>query len=273
MAATVAVWVFLVVVGYFTVRVRIGLVSDGTKYYHIWDMVPRYATAFALSYIFVLPFTCWTTAHRAIAFIQYWTAFEAEMQSLLEANVSLAGLRRSAWWFTALAVGLPVCLQATALAVLPDESTWSMPVLLHSLIFMTLGTAFWLLCCQTFARVATFQAARLPSDFKRMGMTGLRAHRRIWHGMARTLDLMAASWGRTQMLLLAISFVAITCISFVVVHIIVVKGWSSQATWLGFVWVFSAAGICTICNGAHIASTGVTVISITGAWFSPYMRG
>ncbi|KAJ1519172.1 hypothetical protein ONE63_011228 [Megalurothrips usitatus] len=257
MVATFGTWTLLVVVAYYAVRYRIDPLIDTTKHFHLWDTVPKYASAVNFCYIFFMPFTCWTTADRAVAFVEYWSIFEAEMRAALQARVSLARVTRRAWCWCAAGVGLPLLLVILSLFTLPGEVLWLSPVLLHSFVFMTLGNAFWLLCCSTFARVADYQAGRLRSDLRRLGMRGLRAHRSIWQGMARTLDMMSASWGRTQMLLLAISFVNLTSIAFLFTHFIVDNVWESPVSWLATLMLLSAISIIAICNSAHVATSGV----------------
>lgn len=88
------------------------------------------------------------------------------MFKALHGHVPLPRLRRQALIWTWLSFCFPLLMQGVGLISLPDQTFWSIPVLMHSMSFLLLGAAFWFVSCRALAHMARRQTATMIDDYK-----------------------------------------------------------------------------------------------------------
>ncbi|KAE8741510.1 Gustatory receptor 7 [Frankliniella occidentalis] len=258
---TAVLWLFTSAISCAVLRFRLAPVLGTGKHFHVWDVVPQYATVFGMSYIFFLPVACWATAGRCVALVELWQRVEA-LATAVTGPLHLPGLRTRARVYSLGSLVLPVLIQSMAMYVLPQERLWMVPAMLHTNAFVVVSTSFWLCCCSALGAFGSLVAARMPADLQRLGPQGLRAHRQIWLALAHLLTQLGVAWGRLQTLLLAVLFVSITSISFVITAYVLHGVWDKRLVWLGTVAFFVVIFIFSICNGAQIATDGVRLAAV-----------
>ncbi|KAE8751410.1 Gustatory receptor 4 [Frankliniella occidentalis] len=239
---TAVLWMLTSAITCAVVRVRLAPVLSTGKHFHVWDVVPQYSTAIGMSYIFFLPVACWATADRCVALVELWLRVEA-LATAVTGPLQLPGLRTRARVYSFGSLVLPVLMQSLAMFVLPHERLWMLPAMLHSIAFLMVGTSFWLCCCIALGAFGSLIAARMPADLQLLNQLGV-------------------AWGRLQTLLLAILFLAITSISFVITAYVLHGIWDKRLVWLGTAVFFVVISIFNICNGAQIATDGVRLAAI-----------
>ncbi|XP_034234322.1 gustatory and odorant receptor 24-like [Thrips palmi] len=257
-ALSFATWLVLVVITYYTVRFRLDPVSVDGKHFHVWDLVPKYASSFSLCYIVFMPYTNWALTSRAIDMIEDLKRVQV-MIAALHGATRLPRVRALAWAACAVSVGVPVLMQATAFSALPDQAVWMTPVLLHSAAYVTLGTSFWYIACRTVSILAHNVAADMVDDCQRLGVAGLRQHRRIWLGLVKVVYGLSESWGRTQAVLLGAFFVTIVSISFLLTHMVFTNSLNKAGLWLFFTVVLVFLATISTCSAAQTMTDAVRV--------------
>ncbi|XP_052133614.1 uncharacterized protein LOC127752375 isoform X2 [Frankliniella occidentalis] len=261
MLVTAVLWLFTSAINYAMVCHRLAPVLGTGKHFHVWEVLPKYATVVLLSYIVFLPVTCWATANRAVALVELWQRVEA-LATAVTGPLHLPGLRTRARIYSLGCLVLPVLMQLLALSVLPDDRVWMMPGLVHANAFVMVSTIFWIWCCSALGALGSQVAARMPADLQRLGPQGLRAHRQIWLGLAQLLTQLGVSWGRLQTVILGLFFVAFTCISFIMTSLVLHGIWDKKMVWQGTAMSAVVIGIFGICNSAQIATNGVRLAAI-----------
>lgn len=95
---------------------------------------------------------------------------------------------------------------------------------------------------------------------QRLGVVGLRRHRRLWLGMVKVMYGLSKAWGRTGAVLLGIFFVSFVSISFVLMHMVVVNDLGVKSAWLVTAYVCVALGIFSICAAAQTMTDAVSLL-------------
>ncbi|XP_034253560.1 uncharacterized protein LOC117652610 isoform X2 [Thrips palmi] len=136
---------------------------------------------------------------------------------------------------------------------------WMQPALLHGTCYLLLGTFFWNIGCRLLAIVAQNQAASMIDDFQRLGLAGLRLHRRIWLGMVKVMYGLSVVWGRTQAVLLGTFFVVGVSCSFQLTHMVAVRSADDTTIWLSIAVLVAVLAVASICSSAQILTDAIRV--------------
>ncbi|XP_034234332.1 uncharacterized protein LOC117641270 [Thrips palmi] len=168
-ALSFATWLVLVVISYYTVRFRLDPVSVDGKHFHVWDLVPKYASSFTLIYIVFMPYTNWALTGSTIEMIERWKRVQ------------------------------------------------------------------------------------------RLGVAGLRQHRRIWVALVKVVYKLSEAWGRTQAVLLGIFFVTAVSICFVLTHMVLSKSLDKSALWIGPALLLVILAFVSICHSAQVMIDAIRV--------------
>ncbi|XP_034235164.1 uncharacterized protein LOC117641720 [Thrips palmi] len=97
-------------------------------------------------------------------------------------------------------------------------------------------------------------AEAMAQDLERLGVRGLRAHRRVWLGLSKVLSLLSETWGRTHTLVLGLLFVSFASLSFLLLHIVLTRDMLSSIWWFIISYVLTVWSIYSICNSAQHAT-------------------
>ncbi|KAK3926521.1 Gustatory and odorant receptor 21a [Frankliniella fusca] len=272
MLITAVAWLALCANTLAAIRFRLAPVLDTDKNFHLWDLVPRMATTVGMGIVFTLPLTCWTTAPRAVAFIEQFQRLEVQV-ARLSGPVRLEGLRARAWALSAVSPLVAVLLQAAALVAIPEVRLWMVPALMHAYSTYFILWGFWHVICSAFASYCQQVTARIPADLQRLGPPqGLRAHRKIWLGLAQLLSLLDDSLGRIQTMLVGVLFLLDVAISFTVLHFVLHGIFNKGLYWSAPVLAFMQIGVISICNSAQVATDGVNAYDLLPTYLTSLDR-
>ncbi|KAE8740713.1 Gustatory receptor 8, partial [Frankliniella occidentalis] len=254
-ALTVPSWLGLCWLASVEIGNRLSLVSGVGKHYHLWDLVPEYCTAVCLSYIYFIPVACWASSRHAVALIKFWHILETQIADLYE-PIPRSGLRCRAWVFCALCILPPFAISLLSLRTsqLVEKDMWTLIINVHSFFFPCVGVGFWFFCCYGLRAVALNQAGNLLGDFQRLGVAGLRAHRRVWQRLARVLHLLCVTLGRMQIVLFTILFTCYVSISFLFTHFAIDRVWDRRSTICAVLYAVMIVGVVTTCVAAEFVS-------------------
>lgn len=207
----------------------------------------------------------------------------------LRGGVVVLHLRARAMALSVVCLFVPVLIEVGSSVFSPTAwRLWMLPSLAHSFSYFMLATLFWNLSCYAIASAASQMAEAMLQDFQvfrvlgegatpftrdyapsvlhdsalsptqRMGVRGLRAHRRVWLGLCKVLRLLVDLWGRTHTLVLGLLFVSLATLSFLLIHILLTSDMVSSLGWFAISYFMTIWSIYSICNSAQLATDSVT---------------
>ena len=75
MVLTAMGWLYMMFITWHMVSIRMSFLGSD-EHYHLWDIVPRVAASFSMTYIVCVPYVCWASTAMVVDTINHWTTIE-----------------------------------------------------------------------------------------------------------------------------------------------------------------------------------------------------